>query len=401
MVSARFQLVMVASPTNSKSSIVIVQSIHINGAEEAYLLPPEAQPISLHTELLKNSTVSRTVKAMTQRGQNRRLIVELDGALKEVYLDNDGNLMFGEHFLVEVEPESLKPVAPPRILNSAASAGIQEHAHDQKKSLQSITKDMVLVKYANKTQNAEVWLRSFNSECDRLGVVKNRKAEAMRLFLEKSPLEWFNAQWTTNYEDTWEDWTQNFLEAFGDKGWNEVWSAINLKHTPGTSMSEYIIKKNSLLIDALPEMNEKCRVAIICVGIDWKVREKIDRNSITTQGKLLSEITKWETPQNSYRHRSKGTSQPVGDGRDGKNENGKGPNDRKPCRWCEKRGFFKGTNHPEKVCWNNPSHPDYRERGGNVTKRNTGMHNNQDKMIRVANNTELEDMLNEKVNSKN
>jgi len=395
MVFARFHIAMVTSPTNPKSSIVVVKSIAIEGEKETYLFPEEAQPIALHKVLLKNPTVAKNAKAMTQRSQNRRVRAELTGELENVYLDGDGNVQFEDYFITEDTSEQSGPT-------SAKAAIEQTTTEGQKKTLQSITKDMVLAKYSNKSQNAEVWLRTFNAECDRLQILQDRRAEAMRLFLDKYPLDWFNTQWTNHHQDTWEIWTHNFLEAFGDNGWNMVWSAINYKHLPGTSIFEYIIKKNSLLVDALPELNEKCRVAIICVGIERETREKIDRNSITTQGKLLSEIVKWDNPQNNNKSK-KSIGQLTGDEREkvkeGRNGNGRSSSEKKPCSWCEKRGYM-GKYHPEKVCWNNPSNPDYREKGGN-NRKGTGMNSGLDKTIRVANNTELEGIFNENVNAKN
>lgn len=116
----------------------------------------------------------------------------------------------------------------------------------------------------------------------------------MQLFLEDTPLEWFTSQWINNSNGSWENWSANFIEAFGDKGWNDIWFSINFKWLLGTSFLECVIKKNRLLVEFRPDMSENNRIVLIAVGLLREVREKVDKNYVTTQGRLLSEITKWE-----------------------------------------------------------------------------------------------------------
>lgn len=167
----------------------MVKSIRLGTESETYYFPPEAQLITLHEALLKVPTVARNIAAMNKRGQFRNLTIKLSDELKKIYVDEEGNVQFKEYFL-QAEEQSI----------------IQEqHAEtetDHRKTLQSVTKDMVLAKYVNRNQNAEVWLRTFNRECDRLNIIENRRAEAMRLFLEETPLEWFTSQWITNSDDS-------------------------------------------------------------------------------------------------------------------------------------------------------------------------------------------------------
>jgi RNase H-fold protein (predicted Holliday junction resolvase) len=392
---AKFHLAFVTSAKNSKNSIAILEYIQLEGEDDAFYLPPDAQPISCHDELLKVPIVSTNIKAMTQRGQYQTVKVKLKGAIHDIYLDKDGNVQFKDHFLQQGVPKT-KGETPTKQPDTAI-----------KKSLQSITKDIVIQKYSSKTQNAEVWLRSFNKECDRLLIPEVRRAEAMRLFLDRSPLEWFNAQWITNGTDTWQGWEMHFLEAFADKGWNEVWYAINYRWNQGTTYTDYIIKKNCLLIESFSELSEKSRVAIIIVGLPREVRDKIDRNSISTQGKLLSEISKWDSNNTGYNKVRKTNNQNEESEKEKRADMGKKRNpNHKPCSWCERRGY-REKYHPEKVCWYNPAHPDYkppRQNGSNINSNSNGMkgnNSNNEKTIRVANNTELETLFNENINSKN
>lgn len=379
--SATFYFAYVSSPTNIKSSVHVVKSIRLDSDSETYYFPPEAQPIILHDALAKVPTVARNIAAMNKRGQFRNLTIKLSDELKKVYVDEEGNVQFRNYFLQSDEPSIIQ----------------EQHSEtetDHRRSLQSVTKDMVLTKYANKNQNADVWLKTFNRECDRLNIIETRRAEAMRLFLEKTPLDWFTSQWITNSDDTWQNWSANFLEAFGDKGWDSIWFSINFRWLSGTSFSEYVIKKNCLLVESLPDMSEKNRVALIAVGLPREVREKIDKNFVTTQGRLLSEVTKWESVSGSNGRGRKNVGQTEEGEKDKKNNKSKKSKnpDYKPCILCEKKGF-KDRYHHINECWNNPNGQNYgyKERFGNK---------NSDKPIKVANNTELEGLFNE-LNQKN
>lgn len=225
----------------------------------------------------------------------------------------------------------------------------------------------------------------------------------------KSPLEWFNAQWSTNSADMWKRWSENFLEAFYEKGWSDVWYASTYRWIPGTSYTEYVIKKNSLLVDSFPELNEKARIVLVVVGLPREVRDKLDRGNVKTQGNLLSEISKWENhSQSNFKNKKSGTYQRQNEGGEkGTKGETKGVYrnpEHRPCPICKKKGF-KERYHHTKECWNNPENPVYQEKfnpnkysASGITKGSGGT---SEKPIKVANNTELEGLFNEIVNPKN
>lgn len=388
-----FHIGMVAG--KKKSELVKgVLSINKIGSNDVYLLPDDAIDVRKHGELMKNKSVKSMTAALKKKGQFRNVMVELTETLKDIYLDAVGNVIFEDYHL------QLKDAVDRSILDEKIDTEeeVEQTYEHKNRSLQSITKDIVIPKYSGKTQNAEVWLRSFNAECNRLAIPENRRAEAMRLFLEKTPLDWFNGQWSLRSLDSWKDWSENFLESFADKGWHEITYALDYKYLSG-SVSDYVIKKYCLLVDALPDMNEKMRTAVVVAGMPIELSSKIDRSFVDSQGKLLSEITKWEIKAGRER---KNNSSKVYD-----NENEKGRRDekngysngrrKKACSWCEKRGF-RGKYHPESICWNNPSHPDYREK---LVRKNFSSNNNNNEGIKLSNSTELEQLISESVNSKN
>lgn len=80
-------------------------------------------------------------------------------------------------------------------------------------------------------------------------------------------------------------------------------------------------------------MSEKNRVALIAVGLPREVREKIDKNFVTTQGRLLSEVTKWESVSGSNGRGRKNVGQTEEGEKDKKNNKSKKSKnpDYKPC----------------------------------------------------------------------
>lgn len=175
------------------------------------------------------------------RGQYRRVLITLSEDLKKLYFDNEGNPVFQEWLL---EEESSSEDDTSRSKNEVS---------EKKRSLQSVTKDMVVEKFTGIQQNAGVWLRVFVNKCNRVKVETDQRVEALCLFHEGSPSEWFQANWKLAKKDTnWENWSSKFLEAFNEKGWSEIWYANNYKWQSGATFSEYAIKKKNLLIDANP-----------------------------------------------------------------------------------------------------------------------------------------------------
>lgn len=233
-----------------------------------------------------------------------------------------------------------------------------------------------------------MWIQVFNSECDRLKVTTELQPQALRLVLEGSPLEWYMGEWKLKRESTWEEWITRFLEAFTEQGWKDMAYAVSYKYFRG-SYSEFIIKKNSLLIDAVPDMCEKVRVGLCVIMLPSSIREKIDPKNVDTQGKLLSEVNKWDsflgkTHKNSNvpgQSEEKGKFESRGGtGMIGRREK----KDYEDCLFCSKRGY-KGRKHPEKYCWNNPDSPDYRK----PMERRKEPGGSKEKCMKIANNVEM------------
>lgn len=66
-----------------------------------------------HKEILKTSAYSKVKNSLIKRFQTRRIWITLT-ELKKIYIDEDGNLQFGEQFLEEMNPE--RPTVVSRVV---------------------------------------------------------------------------------------------------------------------------------------------------------------------------------------------------------------------------------------------------------------------------------------------
>ena len=380
VIKAQFRIALGSSTQDPKTSVYLVTSIRLPDRDEIFMFSAASSPLSLHKELSALPAVKKATKSIQVRGQYRRVNVSLRDSLRNVYLDEDENVIFGEEFL---EEGSVQADGEP------ITCSINE---PKKKSMQSITKDMICSKFTGKDLDANVWLRSFDKECERLDIPQNQRVEALRLFLDGTPAAWFESNWTLIGVSTWEHWTAMFLESFGGKSWSDVWYAVQYKWMKNGTYSEFVIKKYGLLISAFPDMSEQDRIALVIIGLPPSVSEKLDRNEINTQGKLLSKLNmlsiggkgnKFKNNNAKFSGFEKGSNS---ESINKYNSSSFSTQGNKPCQICEKLGY-KNRFHPEDKCRNRSgaSENKFKERN-----------------VKIAHNTELEQLFNEEAkNSKN
>lgn len=143
MVTLQFHIAIEALPKDSKTNVWNVKSIAEVGEDDViYLLPLEAQLLKSHTELSKHPTIAHLHSSMNLRSEQRRVKIKLTEELKKIYLDDEGNIIFGTYHLKEVwTAES----------NTGAVEQNQTSWEDGKRLLQSIMKDIVCEKYGSKS----------------------------------------------------------------------------------------------------------------------------------------------------------------------------------------------------------------------------------------------------------
>lgn len=316
-----------ASPSDKKTSIVIITSITTQ-SNIKYVLSETDKLASNHTELIKTENYKRLKKSLTRRGQEKKIWITCSGKMRETYFDEDGNIMFDDTYLEQIEEE--KNTREPT------------QKKESQLNLKNISERFMIEKFICKHQNAKQWLQTFETECHRFEIYEDStKIEILRLYLDKSCLDWHSATITTlTIEAPWSEWRDKFLETFADKGWNAGIYAISYRFKEG-SLMEYAMRKEKLLLDMDDVITTRTLVMLIAAGLPEYVRNKIDKEKCENTTELLHEIRKCENlvHKNTFIKR-----------KEEKQVNKKNFEEKKPCTNCEK--LSKGIRfHPESSCW--------------------------------------------------
>lgn len=145
--------------------------------------------------------------------------------MEKIYFDQDGN-MFNDLYLEQiVESNTVEP----------------KQKKENQLNLKHIAERFMIERFVCKHSNAKQWLETFERECRRFEISEDKtKIEILRLFLDKSCLDWHSATLTTlTMEAGWSEWKEKFLESFADKGWNTGIYAISYKYKEGSLMEYY------------------------------------------------------------------------------------------------------------------------------------------------------------------
>ncbi|KAL7293146.1 hypothetical protein TKK_0013299 [Trichogramma kaykai] len=349
MNSIKVKLLFVSEATDPKTTTVKVKTIQAVGQTEIYKFPQNLQMGDKHPRLFEHSIVKGVVKSLKTRNKFRNVTLTLSKELHDEYMDEENNFVFQEYYLEESQGDVVE----------IAQAGKET----QGKAIHSIAKDMILEKFNGKNCNAEAWIKLFVLECTRLNINENRFSEVLRLFLEGSASEWFSSFMKTNsLAKDWEDWSNFFVDTFGQKSWSEIAFAYSFKYLNGSYL-DFALKKINLLIDVDPELTIESQINLIVIGLPGFVRSKIDKKNIVKVEDLMAKLRLLEPVSNKF-NRSSVEKQ--------KNDNGsRSQMNYKPCTYCEKAGY-PNRFHPEKVC---------------RTKNASQLNKNE--RIRIVNNTEI------------
>lgn len=391
--NVRIHILTGPAPNDPKTTIHLLKTIQIEGSEDVYIFPQEVQPLKLHTELIKVQPIPTIVKAMKTRWECQQVKITIPKTLLDIYFDKTGNARYGEHYLRTA-------VTPEYFLDSSLKQQSKSNLFEeiQKKPLQSITKDAVIEKFNGTSVNASTWIQNFERECSRLNIPTERYCEAMRLFLEGIAMEWYNTTWTLHGVANWRLWRDSFNDHFATKGWTETSFAYNYKHING-NFSNYAIKKLNLLANCDPELTEKSKIGLVIAGLPTFLYDRIERDRVVTVGDLVKKLNQLERPFQSnrtpYNNKTNNdtTSKKNTQNKNNTTERTRNPN-HKPCSICEKIGK-PGRYHPESECKTKQLFVPINQ------QRSFGNNNSLEKAIKVANNTELEEILNQGVDQKN
>jgi len=306
---------------DKKTTVVKVKRIQLLGQEESFLFPENKQTSAQHGQLFENPIVKNVVKSLKVRNKFRNVMLSLSDELKKIYLDIEGNVVFYDEYL-----EEATTVPEPNVNRGSLITPERETS--------SLITDMVIEKFNGENINANSWIRLFVQECDRVGIAKDKYAEVLRLFLEKSATDWYKVFVRQNSLLNWEAWNNAFIDTFSAQSWSDIMYAYNFKFYNG-SLLEFALKKRSLLLEVDDTLSINTQINMIVISLPNFVRDKLGRKSIVNIEDLMAKLKQ------------------LGKINDLKNDNvsKKFLSEKRPCGICDKLGF-KNRYHSESVCYN-------------------------------------------------
>ncbi|XP_025994927.2 uncharacterized protein LOC120358122 [Solenopsis invicta] len=334
----RFAFKAVVSPKDSKSTVAAITSIATEDGEQ-YAIPDELIYADYHGELTKTENFKKVKESLGRRHDELKIWITLTKELEKTYVDEEGNIQFGGKYLKQIarghteENSDLAKILGKLVENSEKK--------EEEKNLKHIIDKFVLGKFNHKTSNVKQWLDTFEKECGRFNIEKDKtKIELLRAFLDGTCQDWYTSTVIRGeHEDDWQGWKQELIETFANKGWSSRTYAHYFKYKEG-SLIQYAIKKERLLLEINKDMDADTMIDRIAFGLPDFIREKIDREEIKNTRDLVNELQKLEGITDKKKTFRK----------EGKPENRVKNEERKPCKTCEE--MDKGARyHPEEKCW--------------------------------------------------
>ena len=199
----------VKASEDEKSNKIFLTSI-MTQDNKRYVMPKEYQNMNLHTLLGNTSAYNRIKSTFKKRHQKRNVWITLSGDLKLIYLDEDENLIFGEYYLEEVEETKTNENTENKenAMSKLFEKLMLQQQNSDKENLQKISEKFILGKFSTKSSNVYQWVQEFENECKHFKIDQDRKKiEVLKLFLEKSGLDWYGSMLIKLTIDShWETW---------------------------------------------------------------------------------------------------------------------------------------------------------------------------------------------------
>lgn len=364
-IKVEIRLALEVSSSDGKTSLLKVKTIKRMDDVIAYAFPEDFQAIQHHSDLQKLSVVKNASKSLQRRNQFRNIKLTFTPDLIPKYLDTDGNFVFGEFYLEEVDNGTT-------ILAGQQTVASEVHQVSEK-NLGKIASSIMMQKFKGKGQNVITWVQQFENECSKYQVIDiNDKIKLFSTFLEENASEWYiSTYYKLDQTSTWEHWKSSFIETFIDRGWTGYRNSFNYKYLGG-SLVDYTLKKERLLLEVDSSIPLNVRIPLIVLGFPDSIQNRLDREEVITIEKLINTLRMIDVPNNNNNNAKKKTAGST------KNSNMK-PQDnseQKSCEICEINGKPRRF-HPVSSCW--------------FSK------NSKIGEIKSVNQTEMEDSLNREV----
>lgn len=326
--------------SDGKSNILCLTSLS-TCEEKVYGIPETLQAVSHHKEIMKTSAFTKVKNSLTKRFQTRRVWISLTEELSKIYVDEDGNLQFGDQYLEEMKIKT--PTRQDEQTSDKRLEQLMEKFMEIKQpSLKNISEKFVIEKFNSKNTNASQWMEMFEKECLRFDVTTDeKKIETLRLFMDKTCVDWYSSMIIKlTIDSEWTTWKKKFCETFANKGWNPVTYALLFRYKDG-SLLDYAMRKEKILLDMRRSIDTGTLVDLIASGLPEFILNRIDREILRDTVDLFNEVSKYEHMVNKKNTVAKKKPANVGSGK---------TEDKNPCKICEKLNKA-NRYHPEALCW--------------------------------------------------
>lgn len=340
----QFTFRMLSAKDEPKTNVLCITSIGTPDGR-TYKIPHHCLDACYHEALAKTSAFAKVKKTLTQRGQTRRIWINITTDLAKIYMDEGGNLQFEDVYLEEEidirESTNVNINATEQPLIQLLEQLLQKSSEQSAvKNVGKIAKEFTIEKFNGKNSNAGQWIGSFEKECDRFNITEDeKKIEILKSFMDKGAADWYSCtllKLTLGAE--WKDWKHNFCVTFTSKGWSPIRYAMSFKYQTG-SLLDYTIKKEKLLLEVRKSIDNGTLIDLIAIGLPNFVTDRIDREKLKITEDLYNEIGKLEhlvSKKSSDTKKNRASS--------------KDTNEKTPCEICKDKG--KGRRfHPEAECW--------------------------------------------------
>lgn len=356
--------ILVAATTDNKTNVTVIRRVRLADSQTWYGFPPELQVLSAHPGLVKLPVVKSAISSLKSRGSFRNVFITLPSEIFAKYMDQDGNFVFGDCVLGEVDFDPRPSSDVSSVASDPIVACLEKLSAPKEESLKEILRHILLEKFLPKNRNVESWCDRFEKELSRFNLTGRRQIEVLKSCLDPSLNNWFIVTHKNLPVDAeWVQWRQELVSNFGDFSFRPICSAIGFKYLGG-SLVDYAINKEKMLIESNRGYSRSVILDLIVYGLPSHIIKSLNKNNITNLQLLKEKLKKYEGDDRIKVKSSGKISSPTSFRRSNVNSNvnntsysGKKifsnsntSSKNKECSICAKKGC-PGRPHPETNCW--------------------------------------------------
>lgn len=102
----KFEFKAVASPKDKETTVIAITSI-VTEEGERYVIPEGLTYINFHKKLQETKAFKKVKGTLEKRHDEVKIWITLSEDLEKIYLDDEGNIQFGEKYLKQVPQENI------------------------------------------------------------------------------------------------------------------------------------------------------------------------------------------------------------------------------------------------------------------------------------------------------